>query len=83
MTRPLTIAGKPSRELHAASIVGAYSMQPVRGLDKPETIPHIAATQPAAPVGYAWPHLQAPARSIRSRIDPKAPCYFASGADAE
>lgn len=64
MTRPLTIAGKPSRELHAPNHVAAYSMQPVRGLAQPQSIPHIAATQPEAPAGYAWPHLAAPARRI-------------------
>lgn len=67
MTRPLTIAGKPSRELHAPNHVAAYSMQPVRGLKTPASTIVTNAGMPNAGQAYPWPHLQAPARVIRGQ----------------
>lgn len=66
MTRPLTIAGKPSRELHAESIIGVYSQKPVHGLVNNKEFVCNAAMPNAGPA-YPWPHLQQPARAIRGQ----------------
>lgn len=64
MTKTIGIDGRRHRDLHQGSTVAAYSMQPVRGLEQPATTPHLNATMPQAPKGYAWPHMAAPARRI-------------------
>jgi len=64
MTKTIGIDGRKYRDLNQGSTIAAYSMQPVRGLAQPESIPHIAATMPQAPAGYAWAHLAEPARRI-------------------